>query len=376
VPEDAWDASALPEHLRMKVRLVDQQGRALATGEDLIKLKRRHGGGDAAAAPAAAPSWDHSLERDGITRWDFGTLPEHVDTDRAGIRLRGFPALVDRGDSVSIRVLDAEATARAAMRAGLRRLIMLTLAQDLRYLRRNLPGLDRMRLQYAKAPQPGPTNGGRGRPDRQQAGQEADRPGRRADRADPGPDLHRGPAADPRSGRLRATHRRAQGRLMRTADEVCGIAAGILDAYQQLRKRLAGITQINWMPSVLDLREQLDALVFRGFLQQVPVRASEGLSALPEGRQPAHRKAHPRRRPRSGAPARADPIAGANGANATPPPAPPAVTTPGWTRSAGCWKSCACRCSRSSSAPPTGVGQTHRGALAGVGAVGWVGRCR
>ncbi len=58
--------------------------------------------------------------------------------------------------------------------------------------------------------------------------------------------------------------------MMRTADEVCSIAAGILDAYQQLRKRLAGITQINWMPSVLDLREQLDALVFRGFLQQVP----------------------------------------------------------------------------------------------------------
>ena len=273
VPEDAWDASALPEHLRMKVRLVDQQGRALATGDDLIKLKRRHGSGDAAAAPAAAPSWDHSLERDGITRWDFGTLPEHVDTDRAGIRLRGFPALVDRGDSVSIRVLDAEATAHTAMRAGLRRLIMLTLAQDLRYLRRNLPGLDRMRLQYAKAPQPGPTN----LPGSAGAAPTGNKPDKKpTDLADELIALILDltfteglpPIRDQAAFEQRIAERK--GDMMRTADEVCTIAAGILDAYQQLRKRLAGITQINWMPSVLDLRAQLDALVFRGFLQQVP----------------------------------------------------------------------------------------------------------
>ncbi|MGB5736011.1 MAG: ATP-dependent RNA helicase HrpA, partial [Thiohalocapsa sp.] len=132
VPEDAWDASALPEHLRMKVRLVDQQGRAVATGDDLVQLKRRHGGTAVDAAVAETPNWNHALERDGITRWDFGTLPAHVDTERAGIRLRGFPALVDRGDQVAIRLLDSEQTAGAAMRTGLRRLIMLTLAQDLR----------------------------------------------------------------------------------------------------------------------------------------------------------------------------------------------------------------------------------------------------
>jgi len=283
VPEDAWDPSALPEHLRMKIRLVDQKGRALATDDDLIKLKRRHGGGVAAATPAAASSWNHSLERDGITRWDFGTLPEHVDTDRAGIRLRGFPALVDRGDSVSIRVLDAETTAATAMRGGLRRLIMLRLAQDLRDLRRNLPGLDRMRLQYAKAPQPttsvvtvevAPAGKQAGKGSGKQAGRQASH--KPSDLADELIALILDltfiqglpPIRDQASFEQRIAERK--GDMMRTADEVCGIAAEILDAYQQLRKRLAGITQINWMPSVFDLRVQLDALVFRGFLQQVP----------------------------------------------------------------------------------------------------------
>ena len=264
VPEDAWEPSALPEHLRMKVRLVDEQGRALAIGKDVTALKRRHGEGAAAAAAAqTSPGWGHDIERDGITRWDFGALPAHLDITRAGIRMRGFPALVDQGDSVAIRVLDSELGAEQAMRTGLRRLIMLTLGQDLRHLRRNLPGLDRMRLQYAKAPAP-------------DGGVQSVSAGKPPDLGDELIALildltfveGQPPVRDQTTFDTRIAARKGQ--LMSTANEVCGVAAGILDAYQRLRKRLAGITQINWMPSVLDLRAQLDALVFRGFLQQVP----------------------------------------------------------------------------------------------------------
>ncbi|WP_295543324.1 ATP-dependent RNA helicase HrpA [uncultured Thiohalocapsa sp.] len=262
VPEDAWDLSALPGHLRMKVRLVDADGRAVATGEDLVALKRRHG--DAAAAAPESRADTGGLERTGITRWDFGGLPEHIDRTQAGIRLRGYPALVDQGDSVAIAVLDSAHGAAQAMRAGLRRLIMLTLAQEMRTLRRSLPGLDRMRLQYAKAPDPAA------------GAHKGPKTGAPPDLADEltalivdltfteGQPPIRDQAAF--AARLAA----CKGRLPPTANEVCDLAGRILGVYQDLRKRLAGITQINWMPSVLDLRAQLDALVFRGFLQQVP----------------------------------------------------------------------------------------------------------
>jgi ATP-dependent helicase HrpA len=169
---------------------------------------------------------------------------------------------VDEGGSVAIRVLDAEDTAVRAMRSGLRRLIMLTLARDMRHLRRNLPGLDRMRLQYAKAPRP------------DDAVREA---------APSPPDLAdelvalildlaflegQPPIRDQAAFESRIAANET--RLMPTAREVCELAARILDGYQGLRKRLAGITQVNWMDAVLDLRGQLDALVFRGFLAQVP----------------------------------------------------------------------------------------------------------
>lgn len=277
VPEDVWDADALPEHLRMKVRLVDHTGKSVASGDDLVRLKRRHADGGC-RANAASQQWGHALERDGVTRWDFGFLPEQIDMDRAGIRVRGFPALVDAGDSVSIRVLDAEQNAQMAMRNGLRRLIMLSLPQQLRSLRRNLPGLDRMRLQYAKAPLPEMQIASANVVSADSAGGRIAHPGdnRAVDLADELVTLildltfiqGQAPLRDQAAFEQRILECKAA--MMDIADEVCTLAASILDVYQPLRKQLAGITQVNWMASVLDLREQLDALIFRGFLQQVP----------------------------------------------------------------------------------------------------------
>ncbi len=256
VPEDAWDLAAAPAHLNMKFRLVDGEGRRVAVGDDIIGLKQQYGS-KGQEVFTRIPTSD--LEREGITRWDFDQLPESVDLTRGGIRLRGYPALVDRGDSVAIRVLDSEENAALAVRQGLRRLIMLHLQPDMRDLRKSLPGLDRMRLQYARAPQPEPTGAGKpidlvdelialildltfveGRPilrSRQDFEQRL---------------------ADNRP------------RLMTVAGEVCALAGRVLEQYHVIRQRLAGITQANWLPSVKDMQEQLDGLVFRGFLQQVP----------------------------------------------------------------------------------------------------------
>ncbi|MEA3276982.1 MAG: ATP-dependent RNA helicase HrpA [Pseudomonadota bacterium] len=256
VPEDAWDASAVPGHLRMKFRLLDESGREVAVADDFPRLKRQHGG-KGQQVFAHIPS--NEIERDGITRWDFGALPESLDLERAGIRLRGYPALVDEGVTVAIQVLDSEESAQVAMRAGLRRLFMLHLGADVRYLRKNLRGLDRMRLQYAKAPVP-------------------DGPGKPADLADELVALildltfvqDRPPVRDQQTFERRLSDHKP--RMMTVAGEVCALATRILDQYQAIRKRLAGITQINWMPSVMDMRAHLDGLVFRGFLQQIPYK--------------------------------------------------------------------------------------------------------
>ena len=60
---------------------------------------------------------------------------------------------------------------------------------------------------------------------------------------------------------------------MGLAGEICELAGGILDRYQNLRKALYACTQSNWAVSVEDMKQQLDRLVFRGFLRATPYGA-------------------------------------------------------------------------------------------------------
>ena len=61
------------------------------------------------------------------TRWDFGDLPQVFEPEWNGRRLRSFPALVDEEDGVSVQVFPDQASARATMAAGTRRLILLNM---------------------------------------------------------------------------------------------------------------------------------------------------------------------------------------------------------------------------------------------------------
>ncbi len=255
VPGDAWDEATVPDHLRMNVRLVDEGGREIASGRALASLKQHHASAGRAGF-ARVPA--EGLERGGITRWDFATLPEAVELERGGIRMRGFPAIVDHGDSVAIEVLDSAENAGRAMRKGLRRLLMMHLGADIRYLRKNLPELNHLRLQYAKAPG--------------FAGAETSAPDIADELVAVILDLTFLEGQSPVRDRSTFEARLAdcRGALMGTAAETCKLVAEILDHYQTLRQRLAVITQRAWQPSVEDVRRQWDALVFRGFLESIP----------------------------------------------------------------------------------------------------------
>jgi ATP-dependent helicase HrpA len=79
----------------------------------------------------------------------LGPLEDIMELKRGGQTLIGHPALVDRGDSVDLEVFDAHDRAQAAHRAGLRRLFMLRLKEQARYVEKSLTGLQAMALKYA-----------------------------------------------------------------------------------------------------------------------------------------------------------------------------------------------------------------------------------
>ncbi|MGZ5572480.1 MAG: ATP-dependent RNA helicase HrpA [Usitatibacter sp.] len=139
-----WSKDDPPAHLRMNIRVIDEAKRELAMGRDLGELRKRLG----EAASLTLAKSEPGMEREGITAWDFGELPEQVTFRRGNQTLTGYSALVDEGASVAIRLFDTRDRAIDAHREGVKRLMALELKEQLRQLERSLPGFNAIALRF------------------------------------------------------------------------------------------------------------------------------------------------------------------------------------------------------------------------------------
>ncbi|MFC6668886.1 ATP-dependent RNA helicase HrpA [Marinobacterium aestuariivivens] len=129
----------LEDHYRMNLRLLDENGRSLASERDPQVLIKRFG---KAAEQALRSGPGDQWGRGGIQSWDFDALPESVELRQAGgIRLEAYPALRDCGESVELHVCASRDQAHFESRQGIARLAMLELAAVIRQLKRDLPHL-------------------------------------------------------------------------------------------------------------------------------------------------------------------------------------------------------------------------------------------
>ena len=250
VPVEAWPVVALPDHLRMRYAVIDARGRVIAHGRDLPVLQAKFG--EYASDDFVQTLDKHHWERSDIRRWDFGDLPSFVEIERAGSRFRAFPALAVQGDgSLAIQLFDAEARAAEAHRAGLRALVALTLPKPYKYLRRNLPGIDNLCLQYVGI-------------DNCEA-LKTDLQALIIDRCF-FPDGH---DVRSQSDFTRIMDVR-QSALMTVASAVGQLAGDIIARHHAVQKRLRGQLPIQAMDAVKDIQQQLAALVYPGCLIHTP----------------------------------------------------------------------------------------------------------
>jgi ATP-dependent helicase HrpA len=148
VPLDAFRLEQLPPHLLMNFRIVDEHGRQLGMSRNFSQLHSE-------LAPRAAPVIAAVTEEKGeavseqrYTSWSFGDFAETSVVKRAGQNVTLFNALVDEGDAVVLRAFDTRDAAQAAHRGGLRRLFMLLLKEQVKYLEKNLPDAQRLGMLF------------------------------------------------------------------------------------------------------------------------------------------------------------------------------------------------------------------------------------
>jgi ATP-dependent helicase HrpA len=143
-----WQLDRLPPHLRLAFLVVDDVGTPLAQGRDLDVLKvALIGEVRGAIAEAGA-----DIEQVGLTEWSFGPIEHLVEHDYGGQTVKGYPALVDEGDSVSIRLLDSEGEQYASMWAGIRRLLRLTIPLSMKAVQGGLTNETRLALGLSPYP--------------------------------------------------------------------------------------------------------------------------------------------------------------------------------------------------------------------------------
>lgn len=139
------DPSALPDHLRMTFAAVDADGRVLASGKSLQALKTRL----AEQVSASVARATAGAERAPAAVWtseSLGTVEQTVRREVAGQTVTGYPALVPEGDGVAVRVLSSPAAQASAMRAGTRALVLNAIPTSVRTVTASLPPTDRLAL--------------------------------------------------------------------------------------------------------------------------------------------------------------------------------------------------------------------------------------
>ncbi|MDB5118618.1 MAG: ATP-dependent helicase, partial [Mucilaginibacter sp.] len=194
----------LPAHHFMNFKIIDEHGRQLEMGRNLSALQAEFGGqarqsfqklaentriaasdaalarlvGGGAASPqsrsastaggtsASLPASGNTavqtaaqlssssssssaiVEHSGLTAWSFGELPELLEIERGKQTLIGFPALVDKTTHCDLEVFDDPAEAARHHRIGLRRLFALQMKEQLKFVEKNIPGLQQMGMQF------------------------------------------------------------------------------------------------------------------------------------------------------------------------------------------------------------------------------------
>ncbi|MDQ3579763.1 MAG: DUF3418 domain-containing protein, partial [Actinomycetota bacterium] len=242
IPRDAWQLDAVPAHLKTTFQVVDGD-RTLAQGKDLGALKQQL----KAQLRQSLAKASVGMEKRGLTAWTIGELPKVARTEQNGLVVTAYPALVDEGDSVAVRMFDTEPEQRQAMWLGTRRLLLLGVPSPVKHVVRSLPNQAKLALSH--------------NPHGSVAALLEDCVDAAADAliAEAG-----GPAWDEAAFTRLRTH--VQRGLNVAVLDVLDRARKVMLAWHDVQNRLSRTSGPIFVEPLADIREQIAALVFPGFI--------------------------------------------------------------------------------------------------------------
>jgi len=142
-----FDEAGIDRHLQMNLRVADKKDNSgpvfLAQSRDLAELKKRFG---TQAEKAFALHAGEKILQEGLKAFPDSPIPLQVP-GAAGVL--AYPALVDAGDSIALRVFADRQQAQAEHEQGVRRCAEFALADKIKQARKQLPVSPKLGLLYA-----------------------------------------------------------------------------------------------------------------------------------------------------------------------------------------------------------------------------------
>ncbi|WNI30359.1 ATP-dependent RNA helicase HrpA [Streptomyces sp. ITFR-6] len=262
VTADDFDLTRIPDHLKITFRIVDERRRKVAEDKDLealrVQLRPKARQALSKAAAATAGPTGESIERAGLTDWTIGTLDRIFETRRAGQPVKAYPALVDQGESIAVRLFDTEAEQQQAMWRGTRKLILLNIpVNPAKFASEKLTNQQKLALSR--------------NPHGSIQALFDDCATAAADRLIA---AHGGPAWDEAS--FRKLYDKVRADLVDLTVRTVGQVQQVLAAWQACERRLKATSSLVLINNVTDVREHLARLVPPGFV------TATGLRRLPD----------------------------------------------------------------------------------------------
>ncbi|MEE4544730.1 ATP-dependent RNA helicase HrpA [Streptomyces sp. V4-01] len=263
VSAEDFDLAKVPDHLKITFRVVDERRRKIAEDKDLEALRLRLKPKTREAITRAFeqvsdPALASVEQRTGLKDWTVGTLPRTFEARRSGQPVKAYPALVDEGASVAVRLFDTEAEQGEAMWRGTRRLILLNVPVNPAKF-----AADRLSNQQKLALSRNPHGS-------VQALFE-DCATAAADRLIA---AHGGPAWD--EAGYRRLYEAVRADLVELTARGVQQVQQVLAAWQSCERRLKDTASLALVANLQDVKEQLSALVHAGFVTEA------GLKRLPD----------------------------------------------------------------------------------------------
>ncbi|MCQ1949557.1 ATP-dependent RNA helicase HrpA [Arthrobacter sp. zg-Y859] len=276
IPPGSWNWDAVPGHLRMTFTVVDSAGRVLDEGKDLAALqeslapatrraiaeslgatpstvqprgpKGPNGKGKAGTGNGSnngSATGSSVAEQTGLTEWSIGTLEKQVQRLVAGHTVTGYPALVDEGSTAGVRIFQSAGEQQAAMRAGVIRLLVLRVPSPAKYVLEHLSNTEKLTFSQ--------------NPHGSVAALIEDCTLAAVDKLTP----EKLPWT---RAEFDALYETVRAELIDTVFTVTAIVEKILASTRRITKALKGTTSLALISALNDIRAQLDALVYPGFV--------------------------------------------------------------------------------------------------------------